>query len=191
LDRREPPFMRRFVVYYCSALYTVKEKQKRSKNAKVQNTFQPLDELRSWHEYVGQYRPVILIRARPQLHEGFWSAMNRGLAANYGIRAQAKLRFKNDFYRMDLLCGDKVIEPIQPAKIAHIVNEQNMFVNVTDASYEGLYTYAPDAISPSCGTVSLKVYTEKEPEKAETKVLDEKTVDRVWSDFATYRTISK
>ena len=169
----------------------VKEKQKRSKNAKVQGTFQPLDELHSWAEYIGEYRPVILIRARPQLHEGFLSAMNRGLAANYGIRAQAKLRFKNDFYRMDLLCGEKVIEPIHPAKIAHVVNEHNIFVNVADASYEGFYTYPPDAISPSCGTVTVKVYTEKEPEKAEAKVLDRKTVDRVWSDFATYRTISK
>ena len=168
-----------------SEMQAVKEKQKRSRNAKVQNTFQPLDELRSWAEYAGQYRPVVIIRARPQLHEGFWSAMNRGMAANYGIRAQAKLRFKNDFYRMDLLCGDKVIEPIQPAKIAHIVNEQNIFVNATDASYEGLYTYGPDAISPSCGTVTLKIYTEKEPDKAETKVLDQKVVDRVWTDFAT------
>ncbi len=174
-----------------SEMQAVKEKQKRSKNAKVQGTFQPLDELRSWGEYAGQYRPVISIRARPQLHEGFWSAMNRGLAANYGIRAQAKLRFKNDFYRMDLLCGEKLIEPIQPAKIAHVVNEQNIFVNATDASYEGFYIYGPDAISPSCGKVTLKIYTEKEPEKAEVKVLDKKTIDRVWSDFATYRTIAK
>jgi S1-C subfamily serine protease len=174
-----------------SEMQAVKEKQKRSKNAKVQDTFQPLDELRSWAEYAGQYRPVVNIRARPQLHEGFWSAMNRGMAANYGIRAQAKLRFKNDFYRMDLLCGDRLIEPIQPAKIAHVVNERNIFVNATDASYEGFYTYGPDAISPSCGTVTLKIYTEKEPEKAETKVLDRKTVDRVWADFATYRTIGK
>lgn len=172
-------------------MQAIKEKQKRSKNAKVQGTFQPFDELRSWAEYAGEYRPVIIIRARPQLHEGFWSAMNRGLAANYGIRAQAKLRFKNDFYRMDLLCGEKVIEPIHPAKIAHVVNEQNIFVNITDASYEGLYTYPPEAISPSCGTVSVKVYTEKEPEKPELKVLDRKTVDRVWLDFATYRTISR
>ena len=172
-------------------IQAVKEKQKRSKNAKIQGTFQPLDELHGWAEYAGEYRPVILIRARPQLHEGFWSAMNRGMAANYGIRAQAKLRFKNDFYRMDLRCGDKVIEPIHPAKIAHVVNENNIFVNVTDASYEGLYTYPPDAISPSCGTVTLNVYTEKEPEKPTTKVLDRKTIDRVWSDFATYRTIAK
>ncbi len=172
-------------------MQAVKEKQKRSKKAQVQGTFQPLDELRSWAEYAGEYRPVITIRARPQLHEGFWSALNRGMAANYGIRAQAKLRFKNDFYRMDLLCGDKEIEPIHPGKIAHVVNVQNAFVNVTDASYEGLYTYPPDAISPSCGTVTLKVYTEKEPEKAETKVLDRKTIERVWSDFATYRTITK
>ncbi len=71
------------------------------------------------------------------------------------------------------------------------MNVNNAFMNITDASYEGLYTYGPDAISPSCGTVTLKIYTEKEPDKAEIKVLDRKTVEHVWSDFATYRAITK
>ncbi|HET8549101.1 MAG TPA: serine protease [Bryobacteraceae bacterium] len=168
-----------------------REKDKRTKKSRaaVQGTFQPLDELRNWAEYAGEYKPVIIIRARPQLREGFWSALNRGMAANYGIQAQAKLRFRADFYRMQLLCGDKEIEPIHPAKIAHVVNVQNRFVDVTDASYEGLYTYGPDAIAPSCGTVTLKIYSEKEPDKAKVKTLDRKTVQRVWEDFAAYRRV--
>ncbi|MBX9603008.1 MAG: serine protease [Bryobacteraceae bacterium] len=172
-------------------MQALKEKKKRSKNAEIQGTFQPLDDLRSWAEYAGGYRPTIMIRATPKLHEGFWSGLNRGLAANQGIITQAKLRFKNDFYRMDLLCGDKVVEPIHPSKVAHVVNERNRLVDITDATYEGLYTYSPDAIAPSCGSVVLKVYTEKEPDKAQAKVLDRKTVDRVWSDFATYRSTGK
>lgn len=172
-----------------SDIRAVKEKEKRVKKSAsaVQGTFQPLDELRNWAEYAGEYRPVLMVRARPQLKEGFWSAFNRGMAANYGIRAQAKLRFSADFFRMQLLCGDKEIEPIQPAKIPHVMDVQNAFVNITDASYEGLYTYGPDAVSPGCGTMTLKVFTEKEPEKAKVKVLDKKTIERVWADFAPYR----
>jgi hypothetical protein len=97
------------------------------------------------------------------------------------------LRFSADFFRMQLLCGEKEVEPIQPAKTPHVMDVQNAFVNITDASYEGLYTYGPDALSPACGTVTLKMFTEKEPERAKVKVLDKKTIERVWADFAAHR----
>ncbi|HYY68218.1 MAG TPA: hypothetical protein VE734_00665, partial [Terriglobales bacterium] len=63
----------------------------------------------------------------------------------------------------------------------------NYFVNATDATYEGFYTYLPDTISPSCGTVTMEVYSEKNPENAVSKLLDEKTVATVWQDFEPYR----
>ena len=48
-----------------------KQKEKRTKkNAQaVQGTFQPLDGLKNWAEYVGEYKPVIMIRATPKIHE--------------------------------------------------------------------------------------------------------------------------
>ena len=68
-----------------------------------------------------------------------------------------------------------------------MLNVHNYFVNATDATYEGFYTFLPDSISPSCGQVTLQMYSEKNPENAITKVLDEKTVAKVWEDFAPYR----
>jgi hypothetical protein len=41
-------------------------------------------------------------------------------------------------------------------------------------------------VSPSCGSVSLRIYSDKDPDKAETKILDAKTVQRVWNDFRPY-----
>jgi hypothetical protein len=108
------------------------------------------------------------------------------MAANYGIQAQARMRFKTDFYKMRLLCGGKEIQPIQPAKIPLVFDENNRFVNVTDAAYSGLYTYPYKAVSPSCGTVVLELYSEKNPEKATVKTLGKKTVTRVWTDFEPY-----
>lgn len=67
------------------------------------------------------------------------------------------------------------------------IDAHTPFVNVTVATYIGLYTYALDAISPECGTVKLQIYSEKSPEKPPVKVLSRKTVERVWSDFAAYR----
>jgi S1-C subfamily serine protease len=170
-------------------LAAAKEKGKRTKkhDSAVQNTFEPLQDLREWAEYAGQYKAVLLIQASPQLRETFASALGRGLVASQGgYGGAARLKYKTDFYRMRLLCGGKEVEPIQPAKAATIANAHNIFVNVTDATYVGLYSYPADAIQPSCGQVSLELYSEKEPDKPHTKVLDERAVERIWSDFQPY-----
>jgi hypothetical protein len=167
-----------------------KEKEKRTKkNADaVVGTFRPLDELRNWQEYAGQYRPVIFVEANPKLRETVGSAFLRGLAsANGGYGGPARMKFKTDFYRMKLLCGDREIQPIQPAKIASVLNVHNPFVNVTDATYAGLYVYPYDAISSDCEKVTLQLFSEKAPDKPESKVLDPKTVAQVATDFEPFR----
>ncbi len=173
-----------------SEVAAAKEKSKRTRKSSiaVQQTFQPLDELRSWQEYVGEYQPVTQIRATPKLRETFGSALARGLTARNGVSTMpAKMRFKTDFYRMRLMCGDHEVEPIQPGKVAKVLDVHNYFVNAMDASYEGLYTYPWDAISPSCGTVSLELYSEKNPESAKVRLLDKKVVERVSTDYEPYR----
>lgn len=167
-----------------------KEKSKRTRNTKtaVQGTFQPLSELRNWAEYAGEYQAVIQIRATPKLRETLGSAFLRGMTARNGVSTiPAKMRFKTDFYKMRLKCGDQEIEPIQPGKVAKVIDVKGPFVNATDATYEGLYTYPPDAISTSCGQVSLELYSEKNPASAKVHLLDKKIVERVWNDFDPYR----
>jgi S1-C subfamily serine protease len=170
-------------------LAAAKEKGKRTrkKDSAIQNTFQPLQDLPGWAEYLGEYKPVVLVIARPQLRETFMSALGRGLAASGGgYGGPARLKYKTDFYRMRLLCGGKEVEPIQPGKAASVVNAHNAFVNVTDATYVGVYSYPADAIQPSCGETALELYSEKEPDKPNRKVLDAKSVERIWSDFQPY-----
>lgn len=164
-----------------------KTKNKRNKNeGAVQGTFRPLDEFRNWAEYVGEYKPILIIRAQPNLGESFWGAVGRGVAANYGIHTQANLRFKTDFYRMKLFCGDKEVEPINPGKIFQLMNERNYFVKSNDATYTGFYSYPADAINESCGIVKLQLFSEKKPDKPETKMLDKKSVERIIDDFTPY-----
>jgi S1-C subfamily serine protease len=175
-----------------SEIKAAKEKEKRTKKSEqaVQDTFRPLDDLKNWAEYVGEYQPTIIIRATPKIHETGGSIVRRSLIAGLsqgGYGGAATMRFKTDFYRMRLKCGQKELTPIQPGKIAHVIDVHNRFLNETDATYEGFYTYLPDSISPSCGQVILEMYSEKKPESAATKVLDEKTVGKVWEDFSPYR----
>jgi S1-C subfamily serine protease len=165
-----------------------KAKRTRNKRGAVQSTFKPLEDLKNWAEYAGQYKPVVQIEAAPKLRETFWSAFGRGLAASGGrYGGPARMHFKTDFYRMRLLCGAKEVAPIHPSKAAERVDVRNPFVSVTDATYVGIYAYPPDAISPACGKVTLELYSEKSPEKPTVKVLSTKTVERVWKDFAPYR----
>ncbi len=166
-----------------------REKEKRTKKtaAAVTNTFEPLQDLRGWAEYVGEYQPVLLIEAQPQLREAFWSALGRGLASSNGNYAgPARMKFVTDFYRMRLYCGDREVEPIQPGKAATVENIHNYFVNVNDATYEGVYSYPADAISPACGRVTLEVFSETDPNKATVKILSDKTVERIGEDFQPY-----
>lgn len=176
-----------------SEMRATKEKGKRNRKSEVavQDSFRPLDDLKNWEVYVGEYKPVLIIRATPKLRETTGSIFLRSLAASGGAyNVPAKLRFKADFYKMKLFCGTKEIVPILPGKIAHVVDVRNGLVNATDATYEGFYEYPADSINSSCGAVTLTVFGEKDPGKALTKALSDKTVGRISDDFAPYRSQS-
>lgn len=96
-----------------------------------------------------------------------------------------KVKFKNGFQKMRLLCGGKEIEPIDPGRSEYELTD---FRNrVVDTTYQGRYTYLPEAISPSCGGITLEIFSEKDPNTPTTKTLDAATIQRVWSDFEPYR----
>jgi S1-C subfamily serine protease len=164
-----------------------KTKGKRNKNAgAVQGTYRPFDQFRNWREYIGDYRPVLLINAEPKAGESFWGAVGRGVAANYGIVTAANIRYKTDFYRMKLFCGDKEVEPIHPGKIFRGMNVKSRYVKAQDATFAGLYAYPADSVTPACGQVRLEIYSEKNPTRPDIKVLDPKAVTRVAEDFEPY-----
>jgi len=180
---------------YSGSVEVAKRREKRrGPDPSVENAFQPLDDLRSWAFYAGEYRPVIQVFARPKLRETFWSAVGRGFvagAAGYsGTYAQlppANLRYATDFYQMRLFCGPQEVPPIHPAREPEVADFQNSQAMARDATFVGAYTFDADAIAPSCGTVRLQLYSEKNPAQPQTVVLSAKTVSRVWSDFVPYR----
>jgi S1-C subfamily serine protease len=165
-----------------------KEKRTRKSATAVQGTFEPLDDLKGWKQYLGQYSPVLLIQASPKLKETFWSAFGRGMAASHGYASgPAKLHFKTDFYKMRLLCGSEEVQPLMPGKAERVLDVNNVAVRVTDATFDGFYVYPFDAIHPECGTVTLQLFSEKNPNESKTKQLDTKTITAVFNDFEPYR----
>ena len=113
------------------------------------------------------YRPVLIVRVRPKLKQFF------------------KVRFKDGFVRMRLLCGGKELTPIEPGRSEYeLLNQRG---GTIDTTYQGRYSYLPDAVSPSCGNVTLEIYSEKDPNTPLSRAIDATTVDRVWADFEPYR----
>jgi S1-C subfamily serine protease len=112
-----------------------------------------------------QYEPVLIISTEPQVTNGFWRGAH----------------FKGGLQRMRLLCGDKEIDPIWPARIP------TRNVAGLGSTFHAWYFYGADAISPKCGTVKIEFYTMEEPEKPLVKVLDAGAVSRIWQDFDPYR----
>jgi hypothetical protein len=68
-----------------------------------------------------------------------------------------------------------------------VLNVHSPFVNVTDATYQGFYSYPYDAISSTCGIVKLELFSEKEPDKPVTRTLEPKTIAQIAADFEPFR----
>jgi len=96
-----------------------------------------------------------------------------------------KIKFKNGFEKMRLLCGGKEIPPIDPGRTDYELRDQRE--RVIDTTTQGFYSYPPDAISPSCGSVSLEIFSERDPNTPITQPVETATVQRVWADFEPYR----
>jgi S1-C subfamily serine protease len=135
-----------------------------------------------WGWYVGEFPPVLLVRITPRLVEGFWTTVARGAARTQGVAVPPIKHFKPGLLALRAFCGDAEIAPIHPFKLEQRISEK-------DAIYEGLYVFDPGAFKPQCGTVKLVLYSEKEPEKGETRVVDPNVVQQIWDDFAPYRAL--
>jgi hypothetical protein len=106
----------------------------------------------------------------------------RGAAQTQGVALPPIKHFKSSFARMRAYCGDSEITPIHPLTIEQRLSE-------TDAINEGLYVFDPGALGPQCTTVKLVLYSEKEPEKGDTRPVDLKVIQQIWQDFAPYRAL--
>ena len=159
-----------------------KEREKRARKSGA-----PAEQAHPASDLEARYDPVIRIAARPRLRTAWMKSLGEGMAT--GGLAPTTMHFKADFLKMRLLCGPNEVEPILPGRTPLTVEGQNAYIRVNDATYEGWYTYPPDAISPQCAQVALEVYSVKEPDKPVTKTFEAESVKHIWGDFEPYRKV--
>jgi hypothetical protein len=134
----------------------------------------------AWSDYLDDVLPVLLVRVTPRMVEGFWQSVARGAAYTQGAAIPAFKHAKSGFARLLAYCGDTEVTPIHPFLLEQ--QAQN-----GDRITEGLYVFDPGAFGPQCGTVKMVLYSEKEPDKPETRVVDPGVLQRITQDFALYR----
>ena len=135
-----------------------------------------------WSEYFADVPPVLVVRVTPKLAESFWTTIARGAAYTQGVALPPIKHFKPGFSRLRALCGDVEVIPIHPFTLEQRVSE-------TDAIREGLYVFDPQALGPHCTSVKLVLYSEKEPTKPDTRVVDPQLIERIWQAFGPYRAL--
>jgi hypothetical protein len=134
----------------------------------------------NWSEYVETTPPVVFIRVTPKLVEGFWTKVARGAAMTQGMSIPPIKRPKPNFARMRVVCGETELVPVHPFTLEHHVTDNDTLV-------EGLYAFDPAAVAPTCKTLTLHLFSVKDPKQADTLVVDPKVIAAVWQDLARYR----
>ncbi len=130
----------------------------------------------NWWEYVADAPPVLLLRVTPKQVESFWTTVARGAASTQGASLPAIKHAKSGFSRMRVFCGDAEVTPIHPFRIEQRVDEREVIS-------DGLYVFAPDALGPECAAVKLTLYSERDPSKGDTRVVDPKALQQIRRDF--------
>jgi hypothetical protein len=154
---------------------------KDTRNPNMQLVFDnPLLEFGDWSEYLVDSPPLLLVRVTPKLEEGFWTRVGRMAAETQGVSLPPLKRFKSGFSRLRAWCGDTEVLPVHPFKLEQRISE-------TDAMSEGLYVFDAGSFGPTCGTVKLTLFSEKDPAQGDTRTVDPNLIDQIWQDFAVYR----
>ena len=139
----------------------------------------PVMDFGTWSEYLADYPRALVVRVTPKMVEGLWAKVARGAAMTQGVALPPIKRVKSGFLRMRAFCGDTEVMPVHPFVVEHRVSD-------TEAIDEGLYVFDPAALGPQCSAVKLTVYSEGEPDKADTRLVDPKVLQQITRDFALF-----
>ena len=133
----------------------------------------------SWSDYFDDIQPVLIVRVTPKMVENFWTTVARGAALTQGAAIPAIKHAKSGFNRLRAYCGESEVAPIHP----FVLEQRNP---TGDSITEGLYVFDPGAFGSQCATAKMVLFSEKEPDKAETRVIDPGVIQRISQDFALY-----
>ena len=132
----------------------------------------PRGDFDNWTDYVRYAPHLLLVRVSPQYEESFWKTLARGAASTQGVNLPPLKSFSGNFLRMRATCGDAEVRPIHPFVIERRINDKQSI-------REGLYVFALDAFGPKCSSIKFSMFSEKSPDRADTKEIDPKLFEQL------------
>ena len=93
-----------------------------------------------------------------------------------GVNLPARTRVDASFGRLVASCGGRTVLPVHPFTIETPLGGDSTLV-------EGLYVFAADAFTPECSPATLTIYSEKEPQKGDTKTIDAALLRQIHDDL--------
>lgn len=154
------------------------KRKKRKQQQREDEPYEPGKQFYDWQKQSENFKPVVRIRAFPEVKMKFGSALGAAL-----VGTGAKYKFKTDFARMELRRDGERVEPIHPGRIKEVVHMEGA-ATMKDIGYWGLYEYPPEAFAPG-GQVTLLVWEDGVSEPFQT-VLEPGLMTGIREDFAPY-----
>ena len=147
-------------------------------------------DLRYWSEYAGELKPVVDILALPETTPTGKSMLLSAVTnATIGYSTPFDLKYKADFAEMKLMCDGTEVTPIRRNKTEIGRDLQNYFKVRKRYTYAGVYSYPYEIFAPGrCAVMQLQVFSEEDTEKPITSTVQDIVKNRVWADFADFRT---
>ncbi len=147
-------------------------------------------DLRYWSEYAGELKPVVDILALPETTPTGKSMLLSAVTnATIGYSTPFDLKYKADFAEMKLMCDGTEVTPIRRNKTEIGRDLQNYYKTRKRFTYAGVYSYPYDIFAPGrCAVMQLQVFSEEDTEKPITSTVQEIIKNRLWADFADFRT---
>jgi S1-C subfamily serine protease len=155
-------------------------RNRRNRGKQGTTQYAPGSDYYEWRRYAGDYRPVVIIQAVPEIKMTAGSAFAIALL---GAAAPTRFKFKTDFDRMELRRDGELIEPLHPGRIKQVINVEGQ-VTMKDVGFYGVYEYPPEAFRPGA-KLTLHCWQQGRPIPTVHTIKPEKT-RRVWDDFETY-----
>ena len=163
-------------------------------------SYSPFEDLKSWGQYAGAYAPVVLVQISPKVGETTGSAIANILAAaaaGYSgtvYRGSHKLEFKADLHDVAFeRNGARIVEIERGMTFVPLDVSMGSYYDYyygADLARAGVFTLDPMAFAPEGGAwpqIFLTVEDLKKPGNPTVFALPQRTIERIWADFAPYR----
>ena len=150
-------------------------------------------DLRVWKEYAGELAPAVDILALPETTATMKSmALSALTNVTVGYSTPLDHKYKADFSQMKLLCDGKEVTPVRRTKTEIARDLQNYYKTKKRYTYAGVYTYPYDVFAPGrCTDMVVHVFSEEDIETPIVSTVTDAIKNRIWNDFADFRSQPK